>query len=230
MSVGGKVLVVGAGGLGCPASLALAHLGAAHIELADSDVVEASNLPRQLWYGPSDIGRHKAEVCAERLRAIFPEVFTSSFVGRVDESNADQLLRECDIAIDATDGAEAKFLMSDASVRTGVPLVHGGALGFVGQAWLVRPGGPCVRCLFESPQEGGLSCGQSGILGSVVGSVGIQQALLAVGHLAGERREGPSELLWQLDGRNLTARQVEIHRRADCSSCGASRERARCVQ
>jgi len=218
-----SVLVIGVGGLGCPASLALAVSGVRNIALVDPDRVALSNLPRQLWYRSSDIGKLKVESAALRLRRTFPQVRVEPIALRVDQGNVDSLLRAHSIAIDATDGVETKFLLSDAAVRCGVPLVYGGVLGMRGQAMLIAPGGPCLRCLFESPPAGddAPSCSEAGVLGSVAGIVGALQAAMAVqalDHFAGAGK------LVSFDGRSLRQRTVELRRAADCPVCGRARQ------
>ncbi len=215
----GSVLVIGVGGLGCPASLALAMSGVRRIALVDPDRVDESNLHRQLWHRRSDLGKLKVESAANRLRQAFPQVEVEPIVLRVQEGNVDALLRAHSIAIDGTDGAETKFLLSDAAVRGGVALVYGGVLRMEGQAMLIAPGGPCLRCLFEgSPSpEHAPRCSEVGILGSVAGVVGTLQASLAVQVLRGGAEGGK---LVTFDGRSLRSRVVSIRRASDCPACG----------
>jgi len=220
---GARVLVVGVGGLGCPASLALARAGVARLTLADPDRVEASNLHRQLWYRGSDVGQMKVTTAAERLRAAFPAVEVATQAVKVDASNAQVLFREHDLVIDGTDGVEAKFALSDAAVRAGRTLIYGGVLRLSGQAMAIRPGGPCLRCLFDvvPSAEDAPSCAEVGVLGSMAGVIGGLQALLALGELRGGAAAGVSTL-HVVEGRLLSSRQVTVRRSADCAACGGA--------
>ncbi len=214
-----SALVIGVGGLGCPASLALAMSGVRRIALVDPDFVDESNLHRQLWHRGSDLGKLKVESAANRLRQAFPQVEVEPIPLRVQEGNVDALLRGYSIAIDGTDDAATKFLLSDAAIRQGVALVYGGVLRMEGQAMLIAPGGPCLRCLFEgSPSpEHAPRCSEVGILGSVAGVVGALQASLALQVLRGCGEGGK---LVTFDGRSLRSRVIAVRRAADCPACG----------
>ena len=218
-----RVLIVGAGGLGCPASLALARAGVGGITLVDPDVVDLTNLHRQLWFRTSDVGLPKVEAAARRISAAFPGVRVMALQAAVSESNAESLFRGHDVVVDGTDGIEAKFLLSDAAVLTGTPLVYGGVLRLEGQVMEIGPGGPCLRCLFESPpdREALPTCAQAGVLGSVAGVVGAMQARIALqrlGHLDAPL-DGRS-LLRVFEGAALKTREVVVRRAADCAACG----------
>jgi adenylyltransferase/sulfurtransferase len=214
-----RVLVIGVGGLGCPASLALSMAGVRTLALVDPDRVEESNLHRQLWYRRSDLGKLKVETAAIRLRRAFPRSQIEPIAVRVDERNVDALLRAHSVAIDGTDGMETKFMLSDAAVRCAVPLVYGGVLGMQGQAMLIAPGGPCLRCLFEAPPtpDDAPRCSEAGVLGSVAGVVGAVQAAFAYQVL--RRRADPGKLV-SIDGRSLRQRAIAVRRAADCPACG----------
>jgi molybdopterin/thiamine biosynthesis adenylyltransferase len=165
-----RVLVVGVGGLGCPVSLALARAGVPALTLADGDVVDVTNLHRQPWHHGADVGRLKVESAAEKLGRTFPALRLTRLPERVTAANAEALFRAHELVIDATDAVEAKFLLNDAAVLTGTPLVYGGVLRFEGLALRIDPGhGPCLRCLFETPPEDALTCAQAGVLGSMAG-------------------------------------------------------------
>jgi molybdopterin/thiamine biosynthesis adenylyltransferase/TusA-related sulfurtransferase len=195
-----KVLVVGAGGLGCPAALALeGH----ELTIADPDVVELSNLHRQILYSRDDLGKPKAELAAARVGG-------KALVLKVTAENAPGLFREADVVIDGTDGGGTKLMLSDAAVQTGVPLVYGGVLKAHGQAMLIRPGGPCLRCLFQDAVEGP-TCAQAGILGTVAGVVGVRQAQLAL-----SREDGLHVF------ERARWRRVEVRRAKDCPVCPAT--------
>jgi molybdopterin-synthase adenylyltransferase len=217
-----KVLVVGVGGLGCPASLALARAGVGRITLADPDLVDPTNLHRQLWHRSADLGQPKVRSAADKLAAAFPKTQVHPLQQRVDARCADALFAAHDLVIDATDGAEAKFMLSDASVRTGVPLVHGGVLRMSGLAMVIAPGGPCLRCLFETPPgpDEAPTCAQAGVLGSMAGVVGALQAVLALGWLHGAERPSGCSTLHVFDGAELRGRTLRVLKAADCPACG----------
>jgi adenylyltransferase/sulfurtransferase len=215
----GPILVVGVGGLGCPVSLALAKAGARAVTLLDPDTVELTNLHRQLWHHPDDLGRPKVESAAAKLRAAFPLLQVEAQQGALEAGNAEGLFRRHALVIDATDGVETKFLLSDAAVLTGTPLVYSGVVRFDGLAMRIEPGrGPCLRCLFEEPPVEALTCAQAGVLGSMAGLMGGLQARLAqVNNIA-----GGFAMLQVVDGLALRFRQVKVGRRDDCAACGGS--------
>ena len=215
------MLVVGAGGLGCPASLALARAGVGHLTLADPDRVEVTNLPRQLWHRTSDVGRLKA-ASAARGPGRLPGLRVEALAERVDAGNAEALFRAHDAVVDATDGTATKFFLSDVAVLTGVPLVYGGVLRMQGQAMRVEPGGPCLRCLYEeAPAADAVpTCAQAGVLGAMAGLVGALQALLALERLdgAGARGEGRGDAARARRGHARGCR-VRVRRAPDCEGC-----------
>ncbi|MBL8956017.1 MAG: ThiF family adenylyltransferase [Myxococcaceae bacterium] len=198
-----NVLVVGAGGLGCPAALALQ--GRATLTIADHDVVELSNLHRQVLYTHRDLGQPKALLAASRTGA-------KGLKLKVTAENAADLFRAHELVIDGTDGGPTKLMLSDVAVQTGVPLVYGGVLKAHGQAMVIRPGGPCLRCLFDESVEGP-TCAQAGVLGTVAGVIGVKQAELAL---------RPEDGLHVFDGEKLSWRTVAVKRAADCPVCPAS--------
>jgi molybdopterin/thiamine biosynthesis adenylyltransferase len=228
-----RVLLVGVGGLGCPAALALVDGGVRHLTLIDDDAVAESNLHRQVLYGTADARRPKVEVAAEALGRRHPRagLEVSPRIGRVIADNVLALVRGFDVVLDGTDQPGTKFLLNDACVRAGVPLVHAGAVRWVGQLLVVRPGGPCLRCLFEDiPPAEGLSCAEQGVAGPVVGVLGALQAerALAVidGEYDGDRGAGRAEdgahgELLVYDGLAGTQRTVRFGRDPECRGCGA---------
>ena len=211
-----RVLVVGAGGLGCPASLELARAGHA-LTLIDPDVVELSNLHRQPFYTDRDLDRAKVNAAAEWLRRRFDSA-VEPIVGRVDEKNARELFERHDAVIDATDGIAVKFLLSDTAIATGVPLIWGGVLRMEGQAMRIRRGGPCLRCLFEQEPEDAPTCAQAGVLGTVAGFVGALQARL----LLSAADELGTSTLHVFDAVKLSLRRVRVRRSADCRVCSGA--------
>jgi molybdopterin-synthase adenylyltransferase len=212
-----EVLIVGVGGLGCPVSLALARAGVNTLTLIDPDVVELTNLHRQPWHHLADVGKPKVRSAAEKLARAFPEVRVEALQERVDAQNAERLFRAHALVIDATDGVQTKFLLSDTSVLTGTPLIYGGVLRFEGLAMRIERNGPCLRCLFEVPPDDAPTCAQAGVLGSMAGLIGGLQAELA---LRPNAAKGESALQ-VVDGRALTFRTVRVKRRADCP-CAAT--------
>jgi adenylyltransferase/sulfurtransferase len=216
-----KALVVGVGGLGCPASAALAVAGVRRFTLVDPDCVELANLHRQPWHRTPGIGRPKVLSARAGLVAAFPDAQVEVLEGRLDAGNAESLFRAHDLVIDATDQILAKFLLSDVAVLTGVPLVYGGVVRLEGQAMRVRKGGPCLRCLFESPPPDDVvpRCAQVGVLGPVAGYVGALQALLGLEWLRGEAAAGDREALRIFDAAALTQRTIQVRRAPDCPAC-----------
>jgi adenylyltransferase/sulfurtransferase len=211
-----SVCIVGVGGLGCPASLALARAGVTRMTLVDPDVVDVSNLHRQPWHHPGDVGRPKVESAAEKLRRQFPGLALTLKQEALTAANAQALFSAHALVIDATDGVHTKFLLSDAAVVTKTPLLYGGVLRFEGLAMRIEPGGPCLRCLFETPPEDVPTCAQAGVLGAMAGVVGALQATLALepNAAAGVAR------LHVVDGWTLQLRTVRVRRRLDCAACG----------
>ena len=211
-----RALIIGVGGLGCPASMALAP-EATLLTLVDFDTVELSNLHRQPLHHPSDLGRLKVDSGAAKLRALFPALKVVGLSTRVTAQNVDALLELHDVAIDGTDDAQTKFLLNDAAVRTRKPLVYGGVLRMTGQAMRIQPGGPCLRCLFDGPPAEAPTCAQAGVLGTMPGVIGGLQAELArtPNPLPGEAR------LHLVDGLAFSARTIRVTKSADCQACGS---------
>jgi adenylyltransferase/sulfurtransferase len=184
----GSVLVVGAGGLGCPALLYLAAAGVGRITIADPDRVDISNLQRQVLYDIADQGANKAEAAARRLRSLNPLVRVDPFPFRLDRSNALDLVRSCDLVVDGSDNFPTRYLVNDACVIAGRPFVYGAVQGFEGQVSVFNwRGGPTYRCLFPEPPEPGTvpNCAEAGVLGAVTGIIGTAQACEAIKVLAG---------------------------------------------
>ena len=210
-----RVLIVGMGGLGCPASMALFAAGVHDLTFADPDDVDLTNLHRQPWHRTSDIGKAKVDSAAAKLKRLWSKGKYTALKQRVDTSNVDALFAEHDAVIDGTDGAETKFLLNDAAVKSGKTLVYGGAIRLEGQAMVIRKDGPCLRCLFESPPPDMQSCAQAGVLGSLAGAVGALQARLL---LAAPEASGTATL-HRIDAAKLEVRQVEVKKAADCKVC-----------
>jgi len=215
-----RVLVVGAGGLGSGAALALAQAGIGTLGLVDPDPVEVSNLHRQLLYDSADVGRPKVTVAAERLRRLAPALRVETWRERFGLGHA-TLLRGFDCLIDGTDTVAAKFVLNDAAVAARVPLVHAGVLGFVAQLMTVVPGASaCYRCVFEEPPppEDTPSCQEAGVLGPVVVLAGVLQATEATRLLAGAMPAWTNRLL-RIDAWTGSWRTVPLAPNPRCTAC-----------
>jgi molybdopterin/thiamine biosynthesis adenylyltransferase len=221
---GARVLVVGVGGIGCPASLALAHAGVGTVGLCDDDRVERANLHRQILFTDADAaaGALKVDAAARALRAIVPTLDVRTHQGRLLPANAVDMVRGYDVVLEGADNYATKFLAADACALAGVRVVHASAVRWVGTALAVGAGGrPCYRCLFEGPPlQRGLDCAQAGVMGPVVGIIAAVQADLALGMIDGVAVEGQ---LVTFDGRTDELRRRSIAARADCALCGQVR-------
>lgn len=218
-----RVVVVGCGGLGAPVIQYLAAAGVGHLTLCDDDVVERSNLNRQVLHTDADIGAPKVLSAARFVRALDPHLHVDARQARVGVGEVRALIRGHDLLVDCTDGLPMKFLLNDAAVAEDVPLVHGAASAFAGQAMFI-PGrsGPCLRCLFEDmPPPGTVpSCQVTGVLGATVALVGSLMVNLALHHLA--RRPGPEAgKFLVVDALGPAVRTVRVPSRRDCGACGA---------
>jgi adenylyltransferase/sulfurtransferase len=218
-----SVLVVGLGGLGCPAALYLAAAGVGRLLLADGDAVELSNLQRQIAHTDADIGLNKAQSVADAIADLNPEVALEVIPRRLDETSLPPLLEGVDLVLDATDNYPVRYALNRACIAASIPLVSGAAVRSEGQVALFDPhrGGPCYRCLY--PQEGehtALSCSDSGVLAPVVGVVGSLQAMEALKVLSGFGEPLRGRLLL-LDLRTMDLRSLILSTRGDCPDCGA---------
>jgi len=218
-----QVLLIGAGGLGCGAALALAAGGARELLVIDDDVVDETNLHRQILHAESALGQPKAESLAATLRERFPEVRVTPVLGRFDASSALRLLADCAVAIDGSDNLATKFLANDAAVLARRPLIHGAAVETWGQLLTVPVGGrPCYRCLFEElppPDAQAPSCAEAGVLGPVPGAIGALQAAEALRILRGESPALTGRLI-RYDSRLMTMRAIKFNRNPECGVCG----------
>lgn len=218
----GSVLVVGAGGLGSPALLYLASAGVGRIGIVDSDEVDVTNLQRQVAHATSDLGRNKAESAAEAMRAINPLVEVVTHPVRITPENALELIAGYDAVLDGTDNFPTRYLVNDACVMLGKPLVTAAILRYGGQIAVFLPKKTaCYRCVFPSPPEPGSvpSCSQAGILGPVAGVMGSLQALEAIKLLLGSEDSLAGRYL-SFDFRTMESHTMELARNAECSVCG----------
>ncbi|WP_435127137.1 SAMP-activating enzyme E1 [Halobaculum sp. D14] len=217
----GSVLVVGAGGLGAPAVQYLAAAGVGRLGIADDDVVERSNLQRQVVHADSDVGEPKASSAANYVRDLNPDVDVAEIHERVGPENAESLVADYDVVVDASDNFRTRYLLNDATRLAGVPVAHGAIYKFEGQATTLVPGGPCYRCLFpEAPEPGEVpDCATTGVLGVLPGTVGCIQATEAVKLLLGAGDVLDGRLLFY-DAMDMTFETVPYRRNADCPVCG----------
>lgn len=218
----GSVLIVGAGGLGSPASLYLAAAGVGRIGLVDFDHVDVTNLQRQVMYTTADIGAAKLDVSAERLRSLNPEIEIETHALRLTRDNALDVISSYDVVIDGTDNFPTRYLVNDACVLLKKPYVYGSILRFDGQVSVFDAArGPCYRCLFREPPPPGLvpNCAEGGVLGMLPGIIGSLQALEAVKLIAdvGEPLIGRLVLF---DGLTMRFRELKLKKNADCPICG----------
>ncbi len=218
----GRVLIIGAGGLGSPAALYLAAAGVGTIGIVDSDTVDLSNLHRQVIHGTKDIGRAKVASALEKMEGINPNIRIISTQIRMDAANILSLISEYDFVIDATDNFAAKFLINDACVLAGKTFSHAGVLGFSGQTMTVKPReSTCYRCIFTSPPPSGSvpTCADEGVLGVLPGIIGTIQAAEAIKYLAGVGDLLTGRLL-MLDAQEMFFRNVPIGKNPHCPICG----------
>ncbi|WP_457652696.1 molybdopterin-synthase adenylyltransferase MoeB [Rhodocaloribacter sp.] len=217
-----SVLLIGAGGLGSPLAMYLAAAGVGRLGLVDFDVVDESNLQRQLLHGTSDVGRSKLDSARDRLREINPHVHVETYETRLTSENALDLVAEYDLVADGTDNFPTRYLVNDASVLTGTPNVYGSIFRFEGQASVFgAPGGPCYRCLYPEPPPPGLvpSCAEGGVLGVLPGIVGALQATEVVKWITGIGEPLVGRLLL-FDALAMTFRTLKVRRDPNCPVCG----------
>lgn len=184
----GKVLIIGAGGLGAPAGLYLAAAGVGTIGIVDADNVDLSNLQRQVIHTTPDVGKAKVESAAETMKAINPDVNVITYKEYVTSANILDLIGDYDFIIDGTDNFPAKFLINDACVKAKKPFSHAGIIRFKGQLMTVIPGeGPCYRCAFKEPppKDAVPTCKEAGVIGAMGGVIGSLQAMEAIKYLTG---------------------------------------------
>ncbi len=223
-----RVMIVGAGGLGSPAALYLAAAGVGHLGILDADVVELSNLHRQLLHGTRDVGRAKVASAAARLRDINPHVDISTYHTRITRANALDVLRTYHLVVDGTDNFPTRYLINDACVLLGIPNVYGSVSRFDGQVSVFgAPGGPCYRCLFREPPAPGLvpNCAEGGVLGVLPGLVGVMQATETIKLITGSGESLAGRLLL-VDALRMHFRTIAIAPDPQCPVCGTREIRA----
>lgn len=219
-----KVLLLGAGGLGSPAGLYLAAAGVGTIGLVDADVVDASNLQRQILHATSRLGMAKVDSAELAIRDLNPDVKVVKYQERVNSENVDRIFEGWDVIIDGCDNFPTRYLVNDASLFHKIPVVHGSIFRFDGQVTTFMPyEGPCYRCLYPEPPPAHLapSCAEAGVLGILPGLIGTLQATEAVKLLLGKGNTLVGRLL-QYDSMNMSFRTFKLRRNKACPICGES--------
>lgn len=217
-----RVLVVGAGGLGSPVLLYLAAAGVGNIGVIDGDTVELSNLQRQIIHGNDNLGQYKVFSAKKRMLAINPDLRIQALRQLFTRENGEEIVRQYDFVVDATDNFAAKFLINDICVSLQVPFSHGGILEYSGQVMTVLPGiSCCYRCVFKAapPPETAIKCSLAGVLGAVAGITGSIQATETIKYLTGSG-ELLTDTLLTVDARTMKFRQVQLRKKQTCPACG----------
>jgi molybdopterin/thiamine biosynthesis adenylyltransferase/rhodanese-related sulfurtransferase len=220
-----KVLCIGAGGLGSPLALYLTAAGVGTLGIVDFDVVDYTNLQRQIIHTTADVGRKKLDSAADKLKAINPFLNLRTFDTKLTSANALELFREFDIVADGTDNFPTRYLVNDACVLTGKPNVYGSIFRFEGQASVfATEDGPCYRCLYPEPPPPGLvpSCAEGGVLGILPGLVGVIQATETIKLILGQGDSLVGRLLL-VDALGMKFRELKLRKNPDCPACGTHR-------
>jgi len=217
-----RVLCVGAGGLGSPALLYLAAAGIGYIGIIDFDVVEETNLQRQILFSTHALGEPKAAQAKERLQGLNPDITITAYEEELSADNAPDLFEQYDIILDGTDNFAAKFLINDAAVKYQKPWVYGAIQGFRGQASVFdAQNGPCYRCLYPEPPNTPIAnCAAAGVIGAVAGMIGLTQALQVIQLITGDASFEPlTGKLWTLDTKTMQTRLLNLPKNLDCPVC-----------
>jgi sulfur-carrier protein adenylyltransferase/sulfurtransferase len=217
-----KVLCVGTGGLGSPLALYLAAAGIGTLGLVDFDVVDSSNLQRQIIHSTADVGRPKIDSAADKLKALNPHLNIVKHETMLTSANALEIIRDYDIVADGTDNFQTRYLVNDACVLTGKPNAYGSIFRFEGQASVfATKEGPCYRCLYPEPPPPGLvpSCAEGGVLGILPGIVGVIQATEVIKFILGKGEPLIGRLLL-VDSLNMHFRELKLRKNPDCPVCG----------
>jgi sulfur-carrier protein adenylyltransferase/sulfurtransferase len=220
-----KVLLIGTGGLGAPLGLYLAAAGVGKLGLVDFDVVDFTNLQRQVTFGTSDVGKAKSEAARARLSNLNPDIEVQAFETKLTSDNALELFRDFDIIVDGTDNFPTRYLVNDACVLLGKPNVYGSIFRFEGQATIFgMPDGPCYRCLYPEPPPPGLvpSCAEGGVLGVLPGIVGSIQAMETIKLILGSGKNLRGRLL-VFDALEMSFREFKLRKNPKCPMCGEHR-------
>ena len=217
-----KVLLIGAGGLGSPVGVYLAAAGVGTLGIIDDDVVDLSNLQRQILHGTSDIGIPKTKSAEATITEMNPDVKVVPYNERINSENAFQILEQYDLIVDGCDNLPTRYLLNDAAVMLGKPIVHGSIFQFEGQVTVLYPGkGPCYRCLYPEPPPAGMvpSCQEAGVFGVLPGIIGTIQAVEAIKILLdiGDSLIG-SLLLF--DALTMNFNRLKLRQDSGCPMCG----------
>ena len=218
---GWRFVVIGAGGLGCPALLGLVAAGARNLCIVDDDCVEVSNLQRQVLYAVGDLGMPKVEAARQQLARRSPDVTVEVSRTRLEPTEVEAFVTTLPartVVLECTDSPAIKFAFNDAALAHDVPLVIGAALGLHGQSIAVQRGGACYRCIYETPPNALPTCETAGVLGAAVGATGFHMASLALA-LAEGRRDVAGRL-WAVDLRRMAVQSLQPAPRAACPACG----------
>lgn len=216
----GTALLIGVGGIGCAAASYLAASGVGHLVLCDFDTVDATNLGRQILYGPDDIGKLKAEVAAESLAAMNPDIEITSVNERLDDEALATCVSKSDVVLDGSDNFATRFQVNDACVTASTCLISGAAIRLEGQVTEFGPDfstSPCYRCLYKEADESLENCAGNGVLGPVPGAIGTLMAIEALKFMAGI--DSPRGVLRLFDATSGEFRAVKVEKRADCPVC-----------
>ncbi|MGH2405954.1 MAG: molybdopterin-synthase adenylyltransferase MoeB, partial [bacterium] len=217
-----RVLCIGSGGLGSPLALYLAAAGVGKLGMVDFDVVDFTNLQRQIIHGTSDVGRLKLDSATDRLREINPSIEVVPIHARLSSENAMEIFKDFDIIADGTDNFPTRYLVNDACVLSGKPNVYASIFRFEGQASVFgMKDGPCYRCLYPEPPPPGLvpSCAEGGVLGILPGLVGVIQATEVIKLILGKGRPLVGRLLL-IDALGMKFRELKLRKNPDCPVCG----------
>jgi molybdopterin/thiamine biosynthesis adenylyltransferase/rhodanese-related sulfurtransferase len=216
-----KVLLLGAGGLGSPTALYLAAAGVGTLGIVDDDVVDLSNLQRQVIHSTENVGTLKVDSAEAAIHALNPDVKVIKYPVRIDSSNIVEIIEDYDVIVDGVDNFPTRYLLNDATVRLKIPVVSASILGFDGQLSVFKPyEGPCYRCLFREPPPAELapSCGANGVLGVLPGTMGLLQATEVVKLIVGIGEPAIGRLLLY-DALGATLTEVKVHRDPECPIC-----------
>jgi len=216
-----RVLVIGAGGLGCPVALYLGAAGVGHITLVDDDVIELANLQRQIAFETAQIGRSKAETLAARVRSINPAVSISVVNRRLEQDDFAREVAEASLVLDCSDNFATRFALNRACVAAGVPLISGAAIRGEGQVSVYdsrNPESPCYHCLYPEQGNEDLTCSEAGVIAPLVGMIGSAQAMEAIKVISGVGRPLVGRLLI-LDAWEMQWREMKLTKDPDCPVC-----------
>jgi len=219
--MGSKALIIGAGGLGSPSAIYLSLAGVGTVGIVDFDVVELSNLQRQVLHHTADVGRPKVQSAVDNIKAYNPDVNVVVHEIRLESDNAMEIISQYDLVINGADNFATRYLVNDACYLLNKPLVDGSILIFDGQATVFLPGEGCYRCLFPSPPPPGMvpNCAEAGVLGALTGLVGSIQATEALKYFLGIGESLSSRLLL-IDALSMTFREVRLKKNPKCPLCG----------